>query len=214
MSHQVKARDIPAILSRVPVVSVITFERARDAVSVATALVAGGLDVLEVTLRTDVGLEAVARIASDVPRAIVGVGSVIDPGMFGLALDAGARFAVSPGAVPELEDAAASAGLPWLPAAQSVSEILALRSRGFRIIKFFPAEQSGGTEFLRAIHGPVPDVQFCPTGGITATNARRYLKLPNVSCVGGSWLAPAALIAAAKWDEIHKRARQARKLRN
>ncbi len=213
MSRQAKAGDVDAILSRVPVIPVLTIERASDAVPVATALVAGGLDVLEVTLRTEAALEAVERIASAVPQAVVGVGSVIDPQKFGPAVRAGARFAVSPGASLELERAAFTAGLPWLPGAQSVSEVLALRSRGFQMMKFFPAEQSGGPGFLRAIFGPIPDVRFCPTGGITAANACRYLALPNVSCVGASWLASAALIASGKWSEIRKRARHARRMR-
>ena len=213
MSRQAKAGDVDAILSRVPVIPVLTIERASDAVPVATALVAGGLDVLEITLRTEAALDALERIAAAVPQAVVGVGSLIDPEKFGAAARAGARFAVSPGATLELEHAAFTAGLPWLPAAQSVSEVLALRSRGFQLMKFFPAEQSGGPEFLHAIFGPIPDVRFCPTGGITAANARRYLALPNVCCVGASWLASAALIASGKWNEIRKRARHARRLR-
>jgi 2-dehydro-3-deoxyphosphogluconate aldolase / (4S)-4-hydroxy-2-oxoglutarate aldolase len=213
MTRKLKAGDVGAILSRVPVLPVLTIERAGDAIPVATALVAGGLDVLEVTLRTGAALEAIASIASAVPEAVIGAGSVTDPENFAAAAQAGARFAVSPGATLELEHAAARAGLPWLPAAQSVSEVLLLRRRGFRTMKFFPAEQSGGTGFLRAIFGPVPDVRFCPTGGITAANTRSYLALPNVSCVGASWPASPALIADAKWDEIRKRARQASRMR-
>jgi 2-dehydro-3-deoxyphosphogluconate aldolase / (4S)-4-hydroxy-2-oxoglutarate aldolase len=213
MAHRAKVGDVDAILDRVPVVPVLTIERATDAVPVATALVAGGLDVLEVTLRTEIALEAVVRIASEVPQAVVGVGSVIDPAQFALAAQAGARFAVSPGVTAELEEAASMAGLPWLPAAQTVSEVLDLRGRGFRMLKFFPAEQSGGPEFLRALFHPVPDVRFCPTGGITAANAHRYLSLPNVSCVGASWPASAKLIANAKWDQIRKHAQQAWRMR-
>jgi 2-dehydro-3-deoxyphosphogluconate aldolase/(4S)-4-hydroxy-2-oxoglutarate aldolase len=213
MSPEEIVRDVGAILSRVRVVPVLTIERVGDAIAVAKALVAGGLTVLEVTLRTATALEAAERIATEVPQSIVGVGSVIDPAQLDSASRAGARFVVSPGATPDLEAAACRARLPWLPGAQSVSEVLALRSRGFRTLKFFPAEQSGGPEFLSAIFGPVADVRFCPTGGISAANARRYLALPNVLCVGASWLAPARLIAAAKWDEIRKRAQLARRLR-
>jgi 2-dehydro-3-deoxyphosphogluconate aldolase/(4S)-4-hydroxy-2-oxoglutarate aldolase len=213
MLRQETARDVGAILYRTTVLPVLTIERVDDAVPVARALLAGGLNVIEVTMRTEAALEAVVRITAELPQSIVGVGSVIDPAQVPLAARAGARFAVSPGATADLEQAASEAGLPWLPAAQSVSEVLALRGRGYRTLKFFPAEQSGGLGFLRAIHGPVPDVRFCPTGGITAANARRYLALPNVLCVGASWPAHPKLIDGARWSEIRKRAQLAHRLR-
>ncbi|MGH8137657.1 MAG: bifunctional 4-hydroxy-2-oxoglutarate aldolase/2-dehydro-3-deoxy-phosphogluconate aldolase [Steroidobacteraceae bacterium] len=200
---------IAGLVGPVPVIPVLTIEQAAVAVQIARALVAGGLTVLEVTLRTDEALEAVTRIAAAVPEALVGVGSVIDEAQFAAARQAGARFAVSPGSTPQLEAAAHAAGLPWLPAAQSTSEVLSLRARGYRLMKFFPAESSGGVAFLRSIFGPVPDVRFCPTGGITADIAREYLALPNVACVGGSWLTPAALVAGGKWDAIRALARDA-----
>lgn len=196
-----------------PIVPVIVINRVADAVPLATALVAGGLHVLEVTLRTPEALTAIEQIACEVPAAVVGAGSVIDPAQFGAAGRAGARFAVSPGATPELAAAATTAQLPWLPGAQTVSEVLALRTRGYKLVKFFPAHASGGLAFLRGIAGPVPDVHFCPTGGISALNATEYLALPNVSCVGGSWLTPPELLAAGKWDDIATLAREARGLR-
>ncbi len=201
------------LLGDVPVIPVLVIERAADAVPIARALVDGGLTVLEVTLRTPAALDAVAAIARALPDAIVGVGSAIDAPQFAAAAAAGARFAVSPGATPELEAAAHEAGLTWLPGAQTASEVLALRARGHRLLKFFPAQSSGGVGFLRSIAGPVPDVKFCPTGGVSPDNARDYLALGNVACVGGSWLTPPAAVSAARWDEIRALARQARGLR-
>jgi 2-dehydro-3-deoxyphosphogluconate aldolase/(4S)-4-hydroxy-2-oxoglutarate aldolase len=202
-----------ALLAGVPVIPVLVIERGADAVPLARALVDGGLGVLEVTLRTPAALAAVAAIAAEVPDAAVGVGSVIEPGQFAAAAKAGARFAVSPGATSALEHAARDAALPWLPGAQTVSEVLALRERGHRFLKFFPAQASGGTAFLKSIAGPVPDVRFCPTGGITADGARDYLALGNVACVGGSWLTPAAVLADGRFGDISALARQARALR-
>lgn len=204
-----KTKTFASLVGAVPVIPVLSIGRAADAVPIAKALVAGGLTVLEVTLRTDEALEAVSRIATEVPQALVGVGSVIDEAQFAAARAAGARFAVSPGSTPQLEAAAHAAALPWLPAAQSASEVLSLRARGYGLIKFFPAEASGGLGFLRSIVGPVPDVSFCPTGGITAANARDYLGLPNVTCVGGSWLTPDALVAGGKWEAIRALAEDA-----
>jgi 2-dehydro-3-deoxyphosphogluconate aldolase/(4S)-4-hydroxy-2-oxoglutarate aldolase len=160
-----------------------------------------------------VALEAVAAIAAALPEVTVGVGSAIDAPQFEAAADAGARFAVSPGATPELEAAAHDSGLTWLPGAQTASEVLALRARGHRLLKFFPAQSGGGVNFLAAIAGPVPDVKFCPTGGISPENARDYLGLHNVACVGGAWLTPPAAVNGARWDEIRALAQQARRLR-
>ena len=205
--------SIAALVNDVPVIPVIVVDRLEDAVPMAEALVSGGLTILEVTLRTPVALEAVGAIASRVASARVGVGSVVDPVQFVAARDAGATFAVSPGATAELDEAARAAGIEWLPGAQTPSEVLALRARGHRFVKFFPAEAAGGMAWLKSVAGPIPDVRFCPTGGITAANARDYLALPNVACVGGSWVIPAAAVRAGRWDEVEALARQARGLR-
>lgn len=197
----------------VPVIPVIVVEKLADAVPLAEALVAGGLPILEVTLRTPVALDAVSAIAAKVPTALVGVGSAIDPAQFAQARNAGARFAVSPGATPALDAAARAAGIEWLPGAQTSSEVLALRAMGYRFMKFFPAQAAGGVNWLKSVGGPIADVRFCPTGGITAENARDYLALSNVACVGGSWIMPTAAINAGKWDEIRTLAQQARALR-
>jgi 2-dehydro-3-deoxyphosphogluconate aldolase / (4S)-4-hydroxy-2-oxoglutarate aldolase len=201
------------LTAKVSVIPIVTIDQATYAVPIATALVSGGLNVLEITMRTEQALEAVAKIALEVPGAIVGVGSVIDGAQFSAARMAGAHFAVSPGATPELEAGARAAKIPWLPGAQSVSEVLALRGRGWRFVKFFPAQPSGGIGFLRAIVGPVPDMFFCPTGGITIETAPDYLSLPNVRCVGGSWLTPASLVSSKNWNEIRVLAQRAHHLR-
>jgi|SRR5579863_9987104 len=208
-----ETHSLSELLGATPVVPVLVVERARDALDLAAALVSGGLCVLEITLRTDAALTAVREIAESIPEAILGVGSVIEPAQFAAAAKAGARFAVSPGATAQLQAAAEAAKLPWLPGAQTLSEMLNLRTSGHRLIKFFPAEASGGVEFLRSIAGPLPDVRFCPTGGISYANAPNYLALSNVSCVGGSWIAPPTLIGERRWDEISALARAARALR-
>lgn len=211
--NNTQSPDLAKLVGDTPVIPVLVIDRAEDAVALATALLSGGLPVLEVTLRTPAALTAVAQISAAVPTAIVGVGSVIEPPQFAAAAAAGARFAVSPGATPELLAAAEASGLPWLPGAQTVSEVLALCSRGYRLLKFFPAQPSGGVAFLRSIAGPVPDVRFCPTGGISAATAVDYLALGNVACVGGSWLTPPELLAERRWDDIAALARKARALR-
>lgn len=196
-----------------PVIPVIVVEDVAVAVPLARALVAGGLRVLEVTLRTAAALDAVRAIATHVPEAVVGVGSVLEPAQFALAARAGAAFAVSPGATPDLIRAAADSPIPWLPAVQTVSEALALRSHGYDFLKFFPAEAAGGTAFLKAIAGPVADLTFCPTGGIDAAKAPGYLSLPNVACVGGSWMCAPALIAAQDFVGVTRLAAAATALR-
>lgn len=206
--------SVADLIDRVPVIPVIVIERAADALPLARALVQGGLPVLEVTLRTPAALDAVRAIAAGVPGAMVGVGSVIDVAQFAASREAGAAFAVSPGGTEALDAAARAAGLRWLPGAQTASEVLALRARGHRLMKLFPAASSGGPSHLRALGGPIPDVRFCPTGGITPENARDYLALPNVACVGGSWLTPPALVSAGRWSEIEALARTARALRD
>lgn len=201
--------ELPGGISVIPV---LTIEQIADAVPIAVALVSAGLNVLEITMRTECALEALARIAAEVPEAIVGVGSVVETAQFAAARRVGARFAVSPGATEELQAGARTARIPWLPGAQSVSEVLLLRERGCKFIKFFPA-LSGGVDFLRSINGPLPDMSFCPTGGITAETARDYLALPNVRCVGGSWLTPPLLVKNQDWREIRLLAQRAHRLR-
>lgn len=198
---------IDELLDLAPVIPVLTLKGAADGVPVARALAAGGLRVLEVTLRTEGALEAVRAIAADVPDAIVGVGTVLQAGQFAAARGAGARFAVSPGHTDGLLSAAADSGLPFLPGMATASEAMNLAERGYRCLKFFPAEPAGGTAFLRALHGPLPELRFCPTGGIDAERAVEYLSLANVPCVGGSWPVPAAAVAAADWGRIEALAR-------
>ena len=196
-----------------PVIPVIVLEDARHAVPVARALVSGGVRVLEVTLRTAAGLPAIRAIAHDLPEALVGVGTLTQPDEFAAAREAGARFAVSPGLSPMLVEAARTSGLPWLPGVMTPSDVLAARAAGLHQLKLFPAQQAGGIAMLKALHGPFPEVVFCPTGGITPESAPEFLALPNVACVGGSWLTPKAAIAAGDWTTITRLARQASALR-
>jgi 2-dehydro-3-deoxyphosphogluconate aldolase/(4S)-4-hydroxy-2-oxoglutarate aldolase len=185
-----------------PVIPVMVIDDADDAVPLARALVKGGLRVLEVTLRTPAALEAVRRIAREVGDAIVGVGTITEPEHFASAAAAGARFGVSPGLTPALIAAAKASGIPLLPGVMTPSEIIAARAAGFHQLKLFPAQQAGGLAMLKALHGPFPDVSFCPTGGITQETAPPFLALPNVACVGGSWMMPKPLLAARAWDNI------------
>lgn len=190
-----------------PVIPVLTIEDAAHAVPLARALCAGGIRVLEITLRTDAALEAVRRVAAEVPDAIPGVGTVTRAEDFTAARVAGAQFAVSPGFSPEL--AAAAGDLPWLPGVATASEVMAAMRLGCKRLKFFPAEAMGGIPTLKALAGPFGDVTFCPTGGINAGNAADYLALANVACVGGSWLAPGAAVKAGDWDAITALAKEA-----
>ncbi|MBI1395345.1 MAG: bifunctional 4-hydroxy-2-oxoglutarate aldolase/2-dehydro-3-deoxy-phosphogluconate aldolase [Betaproteobacteria bacterium] len=190
------------ILERCPVIPVIAIDELSDAVPLAQALVDGGLTVLEITLRTRVALDAMKAVIDQVPQAVVGVGTVLTSDQFDAAERAGARFAVSPGATERLLDATAGRGVSLLPGAATASEVMVLRERGFRLLKFFPAEPSGGARFLGSLAPVIPDVRFCPTGGITPGNAGDYLKLPNVVCVGGSWMVPRDRIAARDWAGI------------
>jgi len=194
------------ILKAAPVIPVVIIDDLVDAVPLARALVAGGLPVIEITLRTQAGLEAIRAIAAEVAGAIVGVGTVITPAQYRQAAIAGAKFAVSPGATSKLLDAAEESGIAALPGIATASEAMALIERGYQFAKFFPAEPSGGAAFLAAIASPLPQLSFCPTGGITLASARTYLKLPNVICVGGSWMLPKAVITAKNWPEIQKQA--------
>ena len=195
-----------------PVIPVIVIEDADRAVPLARALVAGGVRVLEVTLRTPAGLSAICSIAREVPQAVVGVGTVTLAEEFAMARKAGAQFAVSPGFTPALLEAARDTGLPWLPGVMTPSDVIAARAAGLSHLKLFPAQQAGGLSMLKALYGPFPDVLFCPTGGITPDTAPEFLALPNVPCVGGSWLTPAAAVASGDWDAITTLARQASSL--
>ena len=197
------------IVGKTPVIPVLTLAGAPDGVPVARALVTGGLPVMEVTLRTAGALEAVKAITAEVKGAIVGVGTVLEAAQFEKAKRAGAAFAVSPGFTPALCAAAADAGMPYMPAVSTVSEALALRERGFRYLKFFPAEQCGGQNFLRALASPLPDLLFCPTGGVDLAKAAGYLTLSNVPCVGGSWVVPADAIVARDWARVEALASKA-----
>ena len=191
-----------SLLDIVPVLPVVVLERREDAVPVARALVAGGLPAIELTLRTPAALDAIRAISDEVPEILVGAGTVVTPGQAKESLDAGARFLVSPGSTPTLLSAMGDTGLPFLPGTSTVSEVLAALEYGLTELKFFPAEASGGTAYLRAIAAPVPAARFCPTGGITPASAPDYLGLPNVGCVGGSWLAPPDVVRRGDWAAI------------
>ncbi len=200
---------IDAILARCRVMPVIVLEELAHAVPLARALVAGGLPVLEVTLRTPVALDGLRAIRREVPGAVVGAGTITSPADLDAAMDAGASFGVSPGATPALLAHARTRGLPFLPGVMTPSEVVQALAHGFSALKFFPAEAAGGIRMLKSLAGPFPAVRFCPTGGIDAANAAAYLALPNVACVGGSWVAPAALVRAGDWAGITALARGA-----
>ena len=201
MTHTAPS-GLAAILAVAPVVPVVIVETIEDAVPLARALVQGGLPVIEVTLRTPIALDAVRAIAAEVEDAIVGVGTVLDPAQLAASERAGARFAVSPGHTPRLLDAAAQSNLPLLPGIATASEAIVLIERGYAFAKFFPAEPAGGHAYLSALASPLPQLRFCPTGGITPESAPRYLALPNVVCVGGSWMLPRQRIVAKDWAAI------------
>ena len=200
------------IMRSASVIPVIAIDDPDQAVPLAKALVAGGIRVLEVTLRTQHGLGAI-RAMSQVEGAIVGVGTLTQPEEFAAARDAGAVFGVSPGLTPTLIEAARTSGLPLLPGVMTPSEVMAAREAGFRQLKLFPAVPAGGVGMLNAIAGPLPDVTFCPTGGISIETAPKFLACKNVACVGGSWLTPKDLMNAGQWDQITELARAAAALR-
>lgn len=195
-----------------PVIPVIAIEAIEHAVPLAEALVAGGIINLEVTLRTQYGLDAIRLISEQVPDANVGVGTVCSAGEFDAAIDAGASFVVSPGQSDELFERALLTDVPFLPGAVTATEVMAAKSAGFSILKFFPAGTSGGAAAIKAFSGPFADIQFVPTGGIKPENAHEYLSLSNVRAVGGTWLTPTDLIKNGRWDEIEAIARQASSL--
>ena len=196
-----------------PVIPVIVIENVSAALPLARALVAGGVRVLEITLRTPAALASVATIAREVPDAVVGVGTVTRPEDLVASRQAGATFAVSPGLTPLLAQAAAESGLPLLPGTMTPSDVIGAIAAGYRQMKLFPAQQAGGIGMLKAMAGPFPDIVFCPTGGIKYESAPDFLALANVACVGGSWLTPQAAIAAGDWAAITDLARQASALR-
>lgn len=202
------------IMHASPVIPVIVIDDIEHAIPLAKALVEGGIRVLEVTLRTAHGLSAIRAMAQQVPGAIVGVGTLTQEEEFAAARDAGAVFGVSPGLTPRLIDAAKSSGLPLLPGVMSPSEVMMAREAGFRQLKLFPAAPAGGVGMLNAIAGPLPDVMFCPTGGISQENAPQFLACKNVACVGGSWLTPKEAIRAGDWARIAALAAAASRLRN
>jgi 2-dehydro-3-deoxyphosphogluconate aldolase/(4S)-4-hydroxy-2-oxoglutarate aldolase len=197
------------IMHASPVIPVIAIDDIGHAVPLAKALVAGGIRVLEVTLRTEHGLPAIRAIAQQVPEAIVGVGTLTQGDEFAAARDAGAVFGVSPGLTPQLVQAAKSSGLPLLPGVMTPSEVMAAREAGFRQLKLFPAVPAGGVGMLNAIAGPLPDMVFCPTGGISQETAPQFLTCPNVACVGGSWLTPKDAMKTGDWNRITALARAA-----
>ncbi len=199
------------VCAMAPVMPVLVVEDAGQARPLAEALISGGLLALEVTLRTPAALDVIREMAA-VPGGIVGAGTLVTPADVSAAKDAGARFGVSPGATDAVLDAAEAAGLPILPGAVTASEVMRLLARGYDMLKFFPAEAAGGAKALPSLAGPLPQVAFCPTGGIGPENAGDYLGLPNVICVGGSWVAPQGLVAQGRWDEIAARAGDAAKL--
>jgi 2-dehydro-3-deoxyphosphogluconate aldolase/(4S)-4-hydroxy-2-oxoglutarate aldolase len=205
--------DIETIVMRAPVIPVLTVDRVADAVPLARALVKGGLPVLEITFRTTAAVEALKAIAVDVPEATVGAGTVLNGGQLDQAQRAGARFAVSPGCTAALAVSAGKAAMPLLPGVQTVSEAMALSEQGFRLLKFFPAAAAGGVNWLKAVAAPLAGLRFCPTGGIGAENAPAYLTLPNVACVGGSWVAPRSAVASGDWAQVERLASEAAKLK-
>ena len=212
MSHTASAY-IRQLAGLAPIIPVLVVDDVAHAEPLARALVAGGLPVLEVTLRTACALEVITAMCR-VEGAYVGAGTLVTPDDVTAAVAAGATFGVSPGAPEALIEACAQAGLPFLPGAATATEAMRLNAMGFDILKFFPAEGAGGITTLRALGGPLPDISFCPTGGVSPQNVQDYLSLSNVVCAGGSWIAPADMVAAQNWDEIEGRARAASKLRS
>ena len=201
--------SIENILTSAPVVPVVVIENLEDAVPLAKALFNGGLKALEITLRTPVAAEAVKLMKEAVPEAYVGTGTVIDKATFEASVAAGADFMVSPGVNDELLALAKESDIPFLPGAATPSEVMNLASHGFKFLKFFPAEAAGGTPMLKSIGGPLPQVKFCPTGGISLETAPKYLALDNVVCVGGTWMLDKELIANKDWQAIEALAKQA-----
>lgn len=208
-----KTEKLLSILKLQPVVPVLIVDDVASAVLLSRALVAGGLAAIEITMRTPAALDAVKAVAAEVEGAHVGAGTILNAAHFEAAEAAGSTFIVSPGTTQELLDAARGSSVPLLPGAATASEVMALREEGYQVLKFFPAEQAGGAAYLKSLSSPLAGTLFCPTGGITLKIAPDYLKLPNVICVGGSWVAPKELVSDGKWDAITTLARKAFALR-
>ncbi|MGE5271409.1 MAG: bifunctional 4-hydroxy-2-oxoglutarate aldolase/2-dehydro-3-deoxy-phosphogluconate aldolase [Thiohalocapsa sp.] len=202
MSSAAKQEKLTALFKAARVIPVLTIERREDAVPLAKALVAGGVRTLEVTLRTSVAVDAAKAIIAEVPEAIVGIGTILNPADLARASALGAKFGISPGLTPELLEAASASELPFAPGIATASELMQAMAHGFGVVKFFPAEQAGGIKALRALAGPFPNVRFCPTGGIGAANAGAWLAEPNVIAAGGSWLCPASEVRSGNWARI------------
>ncbi|KJZ14749.1 MAG: bifunctional 4-hydroxy-2-oxoglutarate aldolase/2-dehydro-3-deoxy-phosphogluconate aldolase [Marinomonas sp.] len=205
MASQLTAREV---MTSTPVVPVIVVENVEQAINLGKALVAGGVPVLEVTLRTEAALDAIAALREQVPEAIVGAGTVCTREQYVKAVEAGSQFIISPGMTPDLLAVGKEYDVPYLPAVATISDILLGMEYGYDHFKFFPAEVNGGVKALKAFAGPLADINFCPTGGVSPANYKDYLALPNVLCVGGSWIVPKDLIEAGKWDEITALAKQ------
>lgn len=205
--------SIKEVMTTSPVMPVMVINKLEQAVPLARALVDGGLKVLEITLRTPVALDCIRRIKAEVPDAIVGAGTIINIQTLHQAIDAGAEFIVSPGVTDSLLAEALASGVPILPGVITPSEVMRLMEKGITAMKFFPAEAAGGIPMLKSIGGPLPQVTFCPTGGVNPKNAPEYLALNNVACVGGSWMAPSDLVDAGDWSEITRRAAEAAALK-
>jgi 2-dehydro-3-deoxyphosphogluconate aldolase/(4S)-4-hydroxy-2-oxoglutarate aldolase len=204
-----KTEKLLSLLDGQPVIPVLKIDNVEDAVPLARALARGGLRVIEITLRTKTALESIRRAAAEVPEAVVGAGTILDPRQFDEAAKAGSRFIVSPGLTHDLLSAAAGSEVPLLPGAISPSELMIARDAGLDFLKFFPAEQAGGVALLKALASPFAGIRFCPTGGVSASNAKDYLGLPNVICVGGSWVAPDDLVKTKDWAGVEALARDA-----
>lgn len=199
----------PSVLGLAPVIPVVVLDDAADAVPLARALVTGGLRAIEVTLRTPAALDAIRAIADEVPDAVVGAGTLLNPEHVAAAGAVGAQFLVSPGWSPRLLRAMRDSGIPFLPGVSTASEVVTLLDEGVTEMKFFPAEAAGGTAYLKALAAPLPQARFCPTGGIGLASAPSYLALPNVGCVGGTWMLPADALAAKDWDRVRRLAYEA-----
>ena len=200
------------VMQDAPVIPVIVLNELAHAVPLARALLAGGIRMLEVTLRTPVALACMEAMAREVPEVVVGAGTVRSPQDVRAARDAGARFAVSPGLTPSLGQACRDLQLPLLPGVATASDIMLAQEQGYTELKFFPAVPAGGTAMLQAWAGPFPELRFCPTGGVSANNARDFLRLSNVACIGGSWLTPADALQAKDWTRITRLAKEASRL--
>ncbi|WP_417686027.1 bifunctional 4-hydroxy-2-oxoglutarate aldolase/2-dehydro-3-deoxy-phosphogluconate aldolase [Roseibium sp.] len=203
---------IEKVMTAAPVIPVLVIEDPAKAVPMAEALVRGGLPSIEITLRTPRALEAIRLVAENVEGAIPGAGTVLDQAQYEAAVAAGSQFIVSPGATDKLLDVAEQSDVPLLPGAATASEVMALLERGYERLKFFPAEQAGGASYLKSLSSPLAAAKFCPTGGVSLEKAPTYLALPNVLCVGGSWIADAKAIDAEDWGGIEERAKAAARL--